>query len=253
MPIHPPERASLVAQVIGQLQQLIESGEWPVGTKIPAEPVLTETLGVGRNTVREAVRALVHTGMLQARQGDGTYVRASDALGAVLQRRLRRAGQLEALEVRSALERQAARYAALRRTDEDLVALRTALAQRTTAWHEDPDAFVHADVDFHRAVVGAAHNGMLADLYSHITDGLHALITSVTDPADLTHFDSHADLLDAIEAADPEAATRAVDVYIDEGSSVLRRQQQADPFPALLRRSPILPGPEGRDILGGSW
>lgn len=232
MPIHPPERASLVAQVIGQLQQLIESGEWPVGTKIPAEPVLTETLGVGRNTVREAVRALVHTGMLQARQGDGTYVRASDALGAALERRLRRAGQLETLEVRAALERDAARYAALRRTDEDLVALRTALARRTTAWHEDPDAFVRADVDFHRTVVLAAHNGMLADLYSHLTDGLHALITAMTDPSDLRHFDSHADLLDAIEAADPEAAMRVVDRYIDEGSRMLRMRQEADPLPA---------------------
>ena len=231
MPIHPPERASLVAQVIGQLQQLIESGEWPVGTKIPAEPVLTETLGVGRNTVREAVRALVHTGMLQARQGDGTYVRAADALGAVLQRRLRRAGQLEALEVRSALEREAARCAALRRTDEDLVALRAALARRTTAWHEDPDAFAHADVEFHRAVVHAAHNGMLADLYSHLTDGLHALITAMTDPGYLSHFDSHADLLAAIEAADPEAATRAVAQYTEEGGNVLRMRQEADPLP----------------------
>ncbi len=46
-------------EVVAQLEGLIAAGEWPVGTKIPAEPELVAALGVGRNTVREAVRALV--------------------------------------------------------------------------------------------------------------------------------------------------------------------------------------------------
>jgi DNA-binding FadR family transcriptional regulator len=243
MPIRTAERTSLVAQVIGQLQNLIESGEWPVGTRIPAEPVLTETLGVGRNTVREAVRALVHTGMLQTRQGDGTYVRAADSLGAALRRRLRRAGLMETQEVRSALERDAARLAAERRTDADIDAMRSALAYRTTVWESgDVDAFVRADVAFHRAVVAAAHNGMLADIYSHLTDGLHTLISSVTDSplpgGDRTYFDSHADLLGAIDARDPDAADRAVAKYIDDGKRVLRLLQDADPLPPAAHTHP---------------
>ncbi|MBP0462043.1 FadR/GntR family transcriptional regulator [Streptomyces montanisoli] len=237
MPIHAAERSSLVDRVIEQLQSLIESGEWAVGTKIPAEPVLTEMLGVGRNTVREAVRALGHSGMLEARQGDGTYVRAADALGAALHRRLRRAGHLEAFEVRSGLERDAARLAAGRRTEADLAALRSALAERGTAWRSgDTDAFVRADVAFHRAVVAAAHNGMLADLYSHLSDGLRAAIASVAD-APLpeprrAQADSHADLVDAIEAGDAAAATGAVARYIEESVSSLRELQAADPLPA---------------------
>ncbi|MGQ4511826.1 FCD domain-containing protein [Streptomyces sp. DW26H14] len=243
MPIRVAERSSLVDRVIEQLQSLIESGEWPVGTKIPAEPVLTEMLGVGRNTVRESVRALGHSGMLEPRQGDGTYVRASDALGAALHRRLRRAGHLEALEVRSGLERDAARLAASRRTDEDLAVLRKALAERSAAWDSgDTDAFVRADVAFHHAVVAAAHNGMLADLYSHLTDGLRGAIASIVD-APLpdprrSQADSHADLLDAIGAGDAEAATDAVARYIEESVSSLRALQAADPLPG--------PGPGGR-------
>ncbi|WP_329456138.1 FadR/GntR family transcriptional regulator [Streptomyces sp. NBC_01497] len=242
MPIRAAERSSLVDRVIEQLQSLIESGEWPVGTKIPAEPVLTEMLGVGRNTVRESVRALGHSGMLEPRQGDGTYVRASDALGAALRRRLRRAGHLEALEVRSSLERDAARLAASRRTHEDLAALRAALAERGAAWRAgDTDTFVRADVAFHRAVVAAAHNGMLADLYSHLTDGLLGAIASVADAPlpdpQRSQSDSHADLLAAIEAADPEAAGDAVARYIDESVSSLRALQDMDPLPGSERGS----------------
>ncbi|MEW2547515.1 FadR/GntR family transcriptional regulator [Streptomyces sp. NPDC047002] len=236
MPIRATERSSLVDRVIEQLQSLIESGEWPVGTKIPAEPVLTGMLAVGRNTVREAVRALGHSGMLEARQGDGTYVRACDALGAALHRRLRRAGHLEALEVRSCLERDAARLAASRRDERDLAALRTALAERSAAWRAgDTEAFVRADVAFHHAVVDAAHNGMLADLYSHLTDGLRGAIASVADAPlpepQRSQADSHADLLAAIEAGAPDAATAAVARYIDDSVSSLRALQEADPLP----------------------
>jgi 2-methylisocitrate lyase-like PEP mutase family enzyme len=72
-------RASLVDQVIDQLKDQITSGAWVVGDKIPPEPVLSDGIGVGRNTVREAVRALTHAGLLECRQGDGTYVRAGAA------------------------------------------------------------------------------------------------------------------------------------------------------------------------------
>ncbi|OON71415.1 FadR/GntR family transcriptional regulator [Streptomyces tsukubensis] len=236
MPIKATERSSLVDRVIEQLQTLIESGEWPVGTKIPAEPVLVDLLGVGRNTVRESVRALVHSGMLEALQGDGTYVRAADDLGAALLRRLRRAGHLEALEVRAGLERDAARLAALRRTPEDVVALREALRRRGESWRaERADAFIDDDVAFHRAVVAAAHNGMLKDLYNHLTEGLRAAVAAVAHaplpPGQRFQLDSHADLVDAIEAADADAAVACVARYIDETISSVRQLQDADPLP----------------------
>jgi DNA-binding FadR family transcriptional regulator len=76
--------ARLSEQVVAQLEAQIAAGEWPVGSKIPAEPELVAALGVGRNTVREAVRALEHAGLLEPRRGDGTYVRATSDLGAAL-------------------------------------------------------------------------------------------------------------------------------------------------------------------------
>ncbi|MFI9050276.1 FadR/GntR family transcriptional regulator [Streptomyces sp. NPDC053427] len=227
MPLRSTARTSLVDLVIEQMENLIAEGEWAVGTKIPAEPVLVERLDVGRNTVREAVRALVHTGMLEPRQGDGTYVRASSDFGAAVQRRLRRAENLEAYEVRACLERDAARHAALRRTDEDLAALRGALAERARAWQSgDLTAFVDADMDFHRTIAAAAHNSVLAELYEHLSDALRATLQSVVGapvPDSVRNqYASHAAIVDAIEARDPEAAERAALAHLTEAMDALR-------------------------------
>ncbi|MGW1840629.1 FadR/GntR family transcriptional regulator [Streptomyces sp. BBFR2] len=227
MPLRNTARTSLVGLVIEQLEALIAGGEWPVGTKIPPEPALVEQLDVGRNTVREAVRALVHTGLLEARQGDGTYVRARSDFGAAVQRRLRRAESLEAYEVRAALERDAARHAAVRRTPEDLAALREVLAERVRTWESgDTDAFVAADVRFHQLIAQAAHNGVLADLYTHLSDALratlHAVLAAHVPDAVHHQLDGHTAIVDAIEAGDADAAERAVLAHLTEARDALR-------------------------------
>ncbi|MFE7661574.1 FadR/GntR family transcriptional regulator [Streptomyces celluloflavus] len=227
MPLRSTARTSLVDLVIEQLERLIAEGEWEVGTKIPAEPVLVEQLDVGRNTVREAVRALVHTGMLEPRQGDGTYVRARSDFGAAVQRRLRRAENLEAYEVRASLERDAARYAAERRTDADLAALRGALAERGRAWDSgDVAAFIDADMHFHRTVAAAAHNSVLAELYEQLGDALHATLQAVVRtplPDAVRHqLHAHTAIVDAIEARDADAAERAALAHLTEAMDALR-------------------------------
>ena len=74
MPLSALARISLVDQTIAQLHACIEGGDWPIGTRIPTESELGEQFGVGRNTVREAIRALGYAGMLETRQGaQGRY------------------------------------------------------------------------------------------------------------------------------------------------------------------------------------
>ncbi|MFD7923721.1 FadR/GntR family transcriptional regulator [Streptomyces sp. NPDC059740] len=236
MPLRNTPRTSLVDLVIGQMETLIGDGEWPVGSKIPAEPVLVEQLDVGRNTVREAVRALVHTGMLEPRQGDGTYVRADSDFGAAVQRRLRRAAGLEAYEVRASLERDAARYAAERRTEEDLCALRAALSERDRTWESgDVAAFIDADMAFHRTVAAAAHNQVLAELYEHFSRALRTALEAVVGrpfPDSVRHqFDAHLAIVDAIEARDAEAAERHALAHLSEAVDALRGAGPDDASP----------------------
>ncbi|MGW6455806.1 FadR/GntR family transcriptional regulator, partial [Streptomyces sp. NPDC055078] len=104
MSLTSPRRAGLTDQVIAQLRNQITSGVWPVGSRIPTEPELVEQLGVARNTVREAVRALAHNGLLDIRQGSGTYVLATSELAGVMHRRFAEAGPRDVAEVRCTLE-----------------------------------------------------------------------------------------------------------------------------------------------------
>ncbi|GAA4130417.1 FadR/GntR family transcriptional regulator [Actinomadura keratinilytica] len=215
MTLRTARRSSLVDQVIEQLKSEIAAGAWPVGSKIPPEPALAADLGVGRNTVREAVRALTHAGLLDCRQGDGTYVRATSEMSGAVRRRLQAAELAEILEVRRGLEVEAARLAAARRTSADIAAISAALARRDAAWASgDHAAFVEADLAFHTAVVEATHNRVLTDLYRDFSAALRASIGTAGTLMEYTDV-PHGPIAAAIEAGDAEAAMQATHSCLD--------------------------------------
>jgi DNA-binding FadR family transcriptional regulator len=213
-------RGSLVDEVIEQLRSRIVGGAWPVGRRIPPESELIERLQVGRGTLREAVKALAHAGLLEVRQGDGTYVRANSELAGALRRQIALSSDQHVQEVRRALEVEAARLAAVRCTQDDLDACAAALAARDEAadlgresgrwdlsWGEP---WVRADVAFHQAVVAAAHNPMLLEMYMEMADALssvlHRIAALPTQDPYLTL--GHHTLLAALRAGDRQWAVR---------------------------------------------
>ncbi|MGW0827289.1 FadR/GntR family transcriptional regulator [Streptomyces sp. NPDC002845] len=208
MPLSHPRRSALSEQVIAALRNQITSGEWPVGSRIPTEPELVEQLGVARNTVREAVRALAHNGLLDIRQGSGTYVVATSELAGVMHRRFADADPEHIAELRAALESSAAKLAAERRTEQDLKQLDALLVRRAEAWESgDTEAFVTADTSFHMAVVAAAHNdvmtAMYADLGEVLRDWLRWDVGGELTPG---RFLEHTRLVDAVRAGDTASA-----------------------------------------------
>ncbi|MFY1635574.1 FadR/GntR family transcriptional regulator [Solwaraspora sp. WMMB335] len=209
-------RQTLVRQAIDALREQIAAGDWPIGARIPTEPRLAEALGVGRNTVREAVRALVHAGILECRQGSGTYVVSTDELAGAVARRCATAQWRETVEVRRAFEVEAARLAAHRRTPDDLAALDSALAAREAAWRSGGlDKFVAADVALHKAIMAAAHNEMLTELYASIEAAMRATVAEAVGPH--LHPDRHVDharLVAAIRDGDPERAAHEAATYL---------------------------------------
>ncbi|MBP2115828.1 DNA-binding FadR family transcriptional regulator [Paenibacillus silagei] len=212
------QRLTLVEQVAYQIQEKIESSEWQVGTRIPPEPELMEQLQVSRNTLREAIRALTYAGLLKTRQGDGTYVCSSSVLGSVIRKVIEHTDKFESLEVRYALEREAAALAALRRDEEDLAALRTCLDQcRQAAVQQDLEAYAHWDVEFHKMVIAASHNQLMANLYNHISEALQNMILEMKDLKNVDFYlDSHALLYQAIADQNGHQAEEAVRLYIDK-------------------------------------
>lgn len=164
------KRAPLADQAAELLLERIRAGEWTLGEKLPGETTLAPQLGVGRSTVREAIRQLAGRGVLASRQGAGVFVTALDApedWDSVL----RRAGVVAVIEARVAIETEAAALAASRRTPADLRTLRRALADRA-AHRADIESHVDADTVFHRSIVAAAHNPVLLDLFDSFTPRL---------------------------------------------------------------------------------
>ncbi|MET9623521.1 MULTISPECIES: FCD domain-containing protein [unclassified Streptomyces] len=208
MALGTPRRSGLSDQVISELRNQITSGEWPVGSRIPTEPELVEQLGVARNTVREAVRALAHNGLLDIRQGSGTYVLATSELAGVMHRRFAHSDPRHVAELRSTLESSAARLAALRRSERDLRQLETLLERREEAWETgDAERFVTADAAFHHAVVAASGNEVLTEVYADLGDLLRDwLRDDVGQELRPEHHMDHARLVDAIRAGDAETA-----------------------------------------------
>jgi DNA-binding FadR family transcriptional regulator len=214
-------RQPLATQVADQLRALIQDGVYRVGQRLPTEPELMTRLGVGRSTVREAVQALAHVGVLEVRQGSGTFVRALPCEAQALTRRLQVGHLVEIHEARMAVEVALARLAAQRRNEDDLQAMRVALAERERRRVVPPldvTGFVEADLRFHLAIARASGNRVLAELYDLLTARLRpSLLAQVQihgTSAELAQL--HADLLAALERGDAEAAQRSAEALISE-------------------------------------
>ncbi len=212
--------AAVTDQAIAKIKDLIVSGQYPAGAKLPREQDLAAQLGLSRNSLREAVRALTLIGVLDARVGDGTYVTSLDA--GVLLEGLGFVGELlegptliEAHQVRRILEPVATAMATSRLTEDDFAALETCLRAMDEA--TSVSAFIDADMEFHRIIVDAAGNATLASLIqgfsgSTIRARLWRTITE-HDAAEITK-QRHHDIYAALRAGDSEQASAADLVHL---------------------------------------
>ncbi|MET8649557.1 FadR/GntR family transcriptional regulator [Nocardia aurea] len=213
--MQPVRRTSLIAQVTEQLRAEIRSGRWSIGSRIPTEPELTELTGTGRNTVREAVQALVHAGMLERRQGSGTYVIAISEVGGTLAKYFADAEERDVLELREALDTTAAALAARRRDDNDIATLERLLDERGRhTWGEGNPAAIAADVALHRAIVVASHNAVYLEFYDSLLPTIEQVIRSRTAKSDDSYNAEHQELVQAVIDGDAEKAAQATRCFL---------------------------------------
>lgn len=209
-------KRSLVVQAVEQLRQRIAEGAWAVGDRLPTEPELASELGISRNTVREAMRVLAFSGLVEIRQGDGSYLRTvQDPLQAVLA--LSRCTVEHAREARHVLEAEAIALAAERCTADDLHELRQALEHSRGHFHGEVDAYLCADMVFHQRLVDAAHNPALSELYRYFSGLVRAAVehNMTGAPRCQATFDLHVQIVDALERHDPQQAKRLMRALIE--------------------------------------
>lgn len=210
----PLPRHSLADAVVGRLQQQLSLGVYEPGEKLPSEPELMAQFGVGRSTIREAVRILANTGLVTVRQGSGTMVESQRGIAEPLPQRLRRADAGDLEEVRQLLETKIAEKAALLRTRKDITKMTTLLRHRDAAARSgDTEQAINADIRFHVAVAIAARNEILADLYRTVAEqmGKHFRQTYLTTETFIATQHLHEQLLQSIIDRDPKKALQYVD------------------------------------------
>ncbi|MGA1803137.1 FadR/GntR family transcriptional regulator [Rhizobium sp. HT1-10] len=208
--MHPLPRSNLAETAAETIRAEILGKRWTVGDKLPNEAALSTMLSVSRGTIREAVRVLVSQGYLETRQGSGTYLRSDVDRSSSLDL-ARRSSLRDRFEARCALDVEGARLAALRHTPAIIANLRELLAARGTHQGRQDAAFIARDLAFHRAVIAASGNSAMIDIYAFFTASIQETIEAtigeeVPEPDD----QAHADIVDAIETGDPDAADAAV-------------------------------------------
>ncbi|MDQ6481967.1 GntR family transcriptional regulator [Dyadobacter sp. LHD-138] len=167
------KRLSLADEVAGRLQEKIALGEYAIGEKLPTEPELMAVFGVGRSTIREAVRNLSNAGLVRVQQGLGTFVERQQVTAESLSERFLRAKGLELNEIRQLFELKVAEKAALNRTEADIIQMRKHLEERRKMGFANiPEACIQADINFHLSIATASQSEILLDMYKTVAHHL---------------------------------------------------------------------------------
>jgi len=224
------QRQSASTNILGHILGMLERGELRPGDKLPTERAFAQQLGVSRVPLREAVSALSVLGILEPRQGAGTYVGSynPEVMGRVFYAYAVLEGTplSEMAVTRKALESQVAWQAAIEATEEEKAAIQEAVdAYAELAKKPDTENFcdelVAADLAFHTAVATASHNGFMAKILGTVRatfDTLYAK-SRTQDPKEAAKLaaevdEAHKAIAAAIAAGDPQDAWSAAYAHL---------------------------------------
>lgn len=151
---------NLVNETIQQLEKYIEEKELKTGDKLPVEKELAETVGVGRSTLREAVKILVYSNVLEVKQGSGTFVK-NGSIGDF--------STTDLLQARSMIETQAIVLAVSNQTDKGMLQLKEVLFQRNQLLEAGKfSEYIEADLSFHQQIILMSRNPFLIKWYNEL-------------------------------------------------------------------------------------
>jgi GntR family transcriptional repressor for pyruvate dehydrogenase complex len=230
--LRPVGRPRVAHEIVQQLRELILSGQFGVGDKLPPERELAERLGVNRGSLREAIKSLELIGLVRTRQGDGTRVTDFMRTAGIelVSHLLLRGGEApdlpllgEVLEFRVTFGKECARLAAERATPDGIAALR-AVVERNEAADLDAAALLRGDFDFYVELAACAKNRVLLLLLNTIRGAVETyapFFAGFNAPAEEVRRHER-EVLAAIENHDPALAVRLTDTYLSRGIDQLR-------------------------------
>ena len=232
IPVYKVVRTSrLYEQIVQQIEESVLNGSLKPGDQLPAERELAQRLGVSRTAVREAVKALREKGLVEAYSGRGTFVTDGTSQAARQSFDLMvKVGQQEGAphlaELRLILEPGISALAAVRAKEDDLIALREAVAVMDRA-QDDPEAYIEADLDFHLALAEIVANPLILSLIDSIVGLLREQRIKIfnVEGGPQRGQIHHKRILDAMERRDAEMARTAMRAHLEQ----VREDSRASP------------------------
>jgi GntR family transcriptional regulator, transcriptional repressor for pyruvate dehydrogenase complex len=225
-PLAPIARPTITDQIVERITAFILGERLRPGDKLPSERELMARLGVGRSSLREAIKTLSAIGIVDVQIGDGMYVGSGQT--AVLTKPLSWGLLIgehnirEVIEARRAVETELCALAALRATPEDLNAIEEHFAAMESG-RDDPETFTRADQEFHLAIARAARNGVLYHVLDTLRHVVRVWIYKTFSEGGDHHagFPEHSAIIAALRAHDPVAAREVMGRHLDAAGARL--------------------------------
>jgi GntR family transcriptional repressor for pyruvate dehydrogenase complex len=214
------ERTSVTDIVVENLKELIMTGNIPVGGKLPTEKEISETLNVGRSTVREALRVLQAMGFVEMKPGKGAFVAKikEDDQNSIENWFAEHKFQItDFMEVRIALETLAVKLAVNRATEEEIQAIEENFKEFSKAIEDnDSNKLAYLDEAFHRSITNATHNYLLISINKKISDAFRAYRMKSFSHKGIAKnaLMPHKDIVDALKTRDAEKGIKAMTEHI---------------------------------------
>lgn len=226
-----------------QIIDMINSGQYPEGSKLPRERDMAESLGIGRNLLREAIAVLETLGLLEVKKREGIFVKkmpTSEIVGNLKMIRLWPADFApQLMEVRQAINMLAVDWAARRRTGDDIRKLWEcfrSFEKTPLVTEEDRHASARWENVLHALVVDSAHNVILSRIYEGISflmelnnDMMHMTLINGNAGWVAHIVEQHRHVIEAIEAGDPQAASRWMKEHFEDTIRGLGLEKAVEP------------------------
>jgi GntR family transcriptional regulator, transcriptional repressor for pyruvate dehydrogenase complex len=236
IPVRQIRKKSIAEEIISELRSLIDAGHLIPGGKLPGERELSKMMNVSRPSLREALKVLSLLGVIENRPGSGTFLASSSDQWSMepfsILFLLRKTTLFEIFDARKILEGGVAALAASHRTDDDLKDMEETLEKMRLNLGK-PEIYTKMELEFHRTIIEAAGNHVIADLMekvyklltetrAHIYKKYSSRIRAYRDQ----DYKNHETIYNAIKIGDAQMATKAMADHLLEFEKNLRNEQE---------------------------
>jgi DNA-binding FadR family transcriptional regulator len=226
-------RHTIVEKVMEKMRFLISSGEFKIGDKIPNEKILAERFGIGRSSIREAIKILQYVGVIKSSTGKGTYLldwRSISSEALTWTALLSKNDYFELIDVRFAIEDRCIKFLTQQykqeKTGIELIIKKleeTVEKMRIAAERKDYEALIKTDYEFHNLIIKSHENDVFSSIYeilrSFLIDATREMVDHYKDPIEI--FYEHEAILEKIKKGAIEEVSELYRIHIENSKMII--------------------------------